>query len=385
MSQRERLQTVLNHSEPDRLPFYLMGMPSYGDFFQEFRRREDLLDTYTDDDKNILLTPCGDITVNAFFGADIITHGLHVEYPKTQWIDAKNNLVEHGIIVHGVETGMRINYFGYREKATILPNGFAYNWYVGPYMKSDVEFQAWFDKYGWPHDLAVRDPGNEITETNAKFSHAVHVIPDYGPSVFTHLWMMLGDRFAYFCRKWPEFVKKIVDSFADLQVKQVEKMKPLKPVAVFNGDDLGQKDRAMLSPEMFHKFIFDARKRVNNAIHEIGAKSVLHCCGNAVELLPELVASGLDAWQSLEPASGIDHALVKKKFGDKMSFWGAIDNNVLCFETIADVEREVKQKVRMLAPGGGYVIGPAHDYLNTKVDNAIALRAAAAKFGRYPL
>ncbi|HMF31905.1 MAG TPA: hypothetical protein VKK79_10840, partial [Candidatus Lokiarchaeia archaeon] len=61
MGQKERLETVLNHQEPDRLPFYLMGMPDYGDFFQEFlSREEELLDPWTEDDQNVVLTPCGD-------------------------------------------------------------------------------------------------------------------------------------------------------------------------------------------------------------------------------------------------------------------------------------------------------------------------------------
>ncbi|HME54980.1 MAG TPA: uroporphyrinogen decarboxylase family protein [Candidatus Lokiarchaeia archaeon] len=388
MTQRERLDAVLNHQQPDRLPFYLMGYPRFGSFYQEFLKCEDeLLDAYTGDDRNVLLTPCGDYTINAFFGADIITRGLSVDYPKHQWLDEQKKFTDHGIMVNGKQTGFRVNYFGYLEREDLLPNGETNSWYYGPFMKTQQEFQDWFDTYGWPHELEVKaeERVTEINETNAKFSHAIHVIPSYDPSPFTHLWMMLGNRIAYFYRKCPDFVKKIVDSMAELQIKQVEKMKPLQPVAVFNGDDLGQKDRAMLSPAQYHEFFFDARKRVNDAIHDIGAKSIQHSCGNAVELLPELVASGLDGWQSLEPASGIDHAWVKKNFGDTLSFWGAIDNNVLCFGTAADVEAEVKQKIQTLAPGGGYVIGPAHDYLNTRVDNAIALREAAKIFGAYPL
>ncbi|HMF33906.1 MAG TPA: uroporphyrinogen decarboxylase family protein [Candidatus Lokiarchaeia archaeon] len=190
---------------------------------------------------------------------------------------------------------------------------------------------------------------------------------------------------AYFSRKNPEFLQRIIDSFTNLQIQQIQKMESLHPVAVFNGDDLGQKDRALLSPAMFHKFFFENRRQVNAAIHDLGAKSILHCCGNATELLPELVASGLDAWQSMEPASGIDHSAVKQQFGNQLSFWGAVDNNILCFGSTADVAAEVKKKIKALGANGGYIVGPAHDYLNTKVDNAIALRNAVIQFGQYPL
>ncbi len=387
MSQRDRLETVLNHKDPDRLPVFLMGILEQGDFSQEFRcREEELLDPYTNDDRNILLTPCGDLTVQVYFGADIIVRGERVEYPKGQWVNEQGKLVDHGQFVGNREIGLKVNYFGYLEKTEILPNGFFYTWYYGPRLKKEEEWVAWFDTYGWPADIPVLRLGSEITETNAQFKDVVHVIPSYGPSTFTHVMMMLGeDRLAYFSRKSPDFLHRLIDSFTTLQVKQIDKLASLHPVAVFNGDDLGQKDRLLLSPAMFHKFFFPNRQRVNAAIHAIGAKSILHCCGNATELLPELIASGLDAWQSLEPASGIDHAIVKQQFGDKLSFWGAVDNNVLCWGSPADVEAEVKGKIKMLGVNGGYVVGPAHDYLNTKVNNAIMLRDAAIKWGKYPL
>ena len=67
---------------------------------------------------------------------------------------------------------------------------------------------------------------------------------------------------------------------------------------------MGQKVRSLLSPAMHHKFLSAARKEVFDAIHEIGAKAIMHSCGNIVDLLPELQACGLDGWQTLEPASG---------------------------------------------------------------------------------
>ena len=68
-----------------------------------------------------------------------------------------------------------------------------------------------------------------------------------------------------------------------------------------------------------------------------------------------------------------------------MSFWGAINNNVLCFGNRDDVFETVKNTFRVLAPHGGYVAGPSHDYLNTKVDNALAMRDAIIEYGKYPI
>ncbi len=139
MSQRDRLETVMNHQDPDRLPVYLMGILDQGEFSQEFQRREaEIFDPYTEDDRNVILTPCGDFTRNVFLGADIVVHGEHIEYPKTQWVDAEGKLTDRGQIVGNREVGLRVNYFGYLEKIEILGNGFPYTWYYGPRLKKET-------------------------------------------------------------------------------------------------------------------------------------------------------------------------------------------------------------------------------------------------------
>lgn len=390
MNQYERLKTLLDHQEPDRVPCYINGMPIYSDFFQEFKKREDtLLDKYTDNEENVLLTPSGDFTTSVFFGADLMVRGTRIDYPKDQWISPEGNFVPHGEFVKGandVELGTKITYFGRKEKIELLPNGYPYMWYVDGYLKTPEAIRNWFDTYGWPHELKVHEFGSDIIETNKKFAKQIHILPSFGPGLYENTWFMMGqDRFALFCRKEPELIQRIINSIKELIIHQIQKMKPLHPLAAFTCDDMGQKGRALISPLFHHKFFFEARKEICAAIHEIGAKAIMHSCGNIVELIPDLLEAGLDGWQTLEPASEIDNVAIKKKYGQKMSFWGAIDNNVLCFGSVKDVETSVKKTIQQLGVGGGFVAGPAHDYLNTKVDNALAMRDAILKHGTYPI
>ncbi len=369
-----------------------MGLVTSGEFWDEFKQREDeLLDAYTNDEQNVVFTPIGDFTVPVFFGTDVVVHGCPVHEPPPEWVsvrgpsnDPQVTEIERNTTTNGVVAGFQRSYYGSINKIEVRPNGKAYTWHWGPYLRTPEMLVKWFDERGWPDRLKVDPYRREIIETNKSFQTTIHAIPSYGPSTFTHLQTMLGvDRIYYFARKNPETLSRIINSFAELQLRQVELMRPLHPVAAFTYDDLGQKDRTLLSPQLFKKFFMQARKRVNDAIHELGAKSILHSCGNVTELLPDLIDAGFDGWQTLEPASGIDHQAVKKKYGDKMSFWGAIDNNLLCFGSTQEVEAEVGRMIRIMAPGGGYLLGPAHDYLNTRVDNALALRNGLEKHGFY--
>jgi uroporphyrinogen decarboxylase len=59
---------------------------------------------------------------------------------------------------------------------------------------------------------------------------------------------------------------------------------------------------------------------------------------------------------------------------------------VMPFGTVADVKEEVRLRIRQLGPGGGYLLGPAHDLQpEVPVENVLALFDAVREYGTYPL
>jgi uroporphyrinogen decarboxylase len=150
---------------------------------------------------------------------------------------------------------------------------------------------------------------------------------------------------------------------------------------------MGQKGRSLISPEIFRKFFKAAYKEINDKIHEMGAISFNHSCGNITDLLPDYIEAGLDGWQSLEPDSMIDHGLIKKKYGDKLLLVGGLNHSYMTEPGVGpkEVEQHVKEQILKMGKGGGYIAGPAHDYLNIPLRNAIALRDSVYKWGKYPL
>jgi uroporphyrinogen decarboxylase len=48
---------------------------------------------------------------------------------------------------------------------------------------------------------------------------------------------------------------------------------------------------------------------------------------------------------------------LKKEFGDRLSFWGAIDTrDVLPFRSPKEVREEVRRMIDVMGKGGGYVL-----------------------------
>jgi uroporphyrinogen decarboxylase len=82
-----------------------------------------------------------------------------------------------------------------------------------------------------------------------------------------------------------------------------------------------------------------------------------------------------------------DTGRLKREFGDKLAFWGAIDtHHVLPQGTAAEVREEVRHRIRDLGPGGGYVVSPVHNIQpDVPPENVVAMYDAAYELGRYPL
>jgi uroporphyrinogen decarboxylase len=111
-----------------------------------------------------------------------------------------------------------------------------------------------------------------------------------------------------------------------------------------------------------------------------------HNCDDLCKIIPDWIELGLQLFDPTQPKS-MDPAELKRLYGDRLSFRGAVDEqSVLPFGTPEDVANEVKLRLRQMAPGGGYIVGPSHAVLaDTPPDNILALAKTAQEFGKYHL
>ena len=103
----------------------------------------------------------------------------------------------------------------------------------------------------------------------------------------------------------------------------------------------------------------------------------------------DLIDIGVDILNPVQVSAGDmgDTARLKREFGDRLSFCGAIDTHtVLPHGTTAEVRGEVRRRIRDLAPGGGYILASVHCIQpDVPPENVVAMFDEAALAGRYPL
>lgn len=151
-------------------------------------------------------------------------------------------------------------------------------------------------------------------------------------------------------------------------------------------EDLGGQESMLISPDTWRKWYKPLWSDVFDICKNNGAKIWLHSCGYCRPLVEDFIEIGVDILNPLPPyVRESDPQDMKKCFGDRLTFDGGVDQlNILVLGTPEQVKNEVKLRLKQLAPGGGYIIGPSQVFSpDVPLENAKAFFEAALKFGQY--
>ena len=157
---------------------------------------------------------------------------------------------------------------------------------------------------------------------------------------------------------------------------------------VMIGDDLAGQDGPLFSPDFYRSVVKPRHKKLVQHIRSLTkAKIWYHTCGSCIDLIPDLIDNGVDIINPVQTsARNMDPVKLKKQFGDKIVFWGSgIDSqHVLPFATPEKVKNDVRKYLEIFKPGGGYVFNNIHNIQSgVPAENIIALFEEAYKSGFY--
>lgn len=150
------------------------------------------------------------------------------------------------------------------------------------------------------------------------------------------------------------------------------------------GDDFGNQDRMMISPEMWRywfKELFAGTIRQAKAVNP-DILIFLHSCGYIEPIIPDLVEIGVDILNPVQPEC-MNPEKLKAEFGDRLSFWGTVGvQRTMPYGTAAAVRELVKRRIEVIGKGGGLFLSPAH-MLEPEVplENVLAFADAVREFG----
>jgi len=101
--------------------------------------------------------------------------------------------------------------------------------------------------------------------------------------------------------------------------------------------------------------------------------------------MDDLLTQGMNAIHPLEPGS-MDLLELKKRYGHRVTLVGNIDIDLLTRGTPQQVKKQVRDRIRMLGRGYGYILSSSNSITPACLpENVKAMIEALLEYGRYPI
>jgi uroporphyrinogen decarboxylase len=377
MSPRERVVTALNHEEPDQVPLFIGTSGATTVLGPGYQRLRDHLGI-AGGPLRFLSKPLQYTWMDEVVMERLGSDGRPV-MPGPAFSTLRRDVSEDRIVDDWGTAWVRSPGAGYFE----IPEPPLRHASLGD-----------LDRYPWP-DLAHPSRFEGLAERCKAIQSAGYAcVLMSGVTLFEQSYLMRGvAEFLMDLAGDEDFFLALMEKMKGLLVPYVREL--MRHVGdcvdvVLTGDDLGTQESTFMSPEAYRRLIKPHQGEVLAAIKEGSkAKIFYHSCGNIYPLLGDLIDIGVDLLNPVQvSAPGLaDTARLKREFGNRLSFCGAIDTQeVLPHGSPTDVRAEVRRRIRDLAPGGGYVAAAVHCIQpDVPPENIVAMCEEVKKAGRYPL
>ncbi len=192
----------------------------------------------------------------------------------------------------------------------------------------------------------------------------------------------------------PEYIKDIFHRQTEIALENLklyrEAVGDRIAVVFLSGTDFGTQRGEFFSADVYRELYQPFHKKLNDWVHtNTNWKTFFHTCGSIYHMLPDLIEAGVDILNPVQcSAVNMEAKRLKQEFGDKVVFWGGgVDTQkTLPFGTPEEVRTEVAERIRIFAPGGGFIFNTIHNIqAKTPVENVLAMYEAVSEYGRYPI
>jgi uroporphyrinogen decarboxylase len=222
-----------------------------------------------------------------------------------------------------------------------------------------------------------------------KYKDEYFVVGDMELTMFDMMQQLVGlEKLLVDMARSELYVETLIDRCKDFALAVGKKLVSMGVHGIWAGDDFGAQNGMLISPRMWRKYFKERYRQVYAELKAANPAVIIcqHCDGAVAPILGDWIEVGLEVFNPVQPnVPGHEPEDLKTRFGDRMSFWGAIDQQkLLPFGTPAEIEADVQAKIEVLGRGGGYMVAPAHIIqADTPLENVEAFIAAVKKHGVY--
>lgn len=382
MTSRERVQAVLHHDIPDRVPIIIGVSNATGIKLKPYQAIKKKLNIESEDkyilDWPELGTVLPDERVLKRLRSDV--RGIMDRFPKIVY---ERNRIRppHSPFIDDWGWG----------QVEIEPG----NWYGGIHPMKEATTIDEIDKYPWPdmddsfRTSHVRHHALKLHEEN---QYAIFATPRFMFPFEKAIAMQGMETFLSNMVIAPDFAQELLNRITQLCLINISHFLDqcgdvIDIIKI--GDDLGTQENLIISPRMYRKMIKPLHAGLISLIKQkTKAKVFFHTDGDVFNLIEDFIEIGVDILNPIQTSAGKMANLneLKKQFGKHIIFCGGIDSqNILPHSSPIQVKQEVKRVMGILGKNGGYMAASVHTIMNdVPAENILAMVDAVEEFGYYP-
>ncbi|TFG05518.1 MAG: hypothetical protein EU539_09205 [Promethearchaeota archaeon] len=381
MNSHERVNAALNLEEPDRVPLFTPGID--GNLADKIlgkkgRSTFEVVEELAEENPNwieMVNGIIGDLEVNVFSKAAIAAAKLGFDVIGAGYIP---------FIIESMEEMTDI--YGKRHKIKNI-DGNIYPDYYGGYIKDRKDWEA-YPKPDFKdiYKSAKKFYKGVIRKCKKANSEISIVAQNSLASIFPPVWQGMGmNYFARALKNDRKLVKERFEYTTECVLAMFRAYNDAGATVFMEGGDIAFRSGPMINPKYFDEYLLPCYQKVADAIHDWGGKYILHTDGDITNMLDFIIESRFDALQCLELPL-VDPYYVKKQVGDKLCLIGNMDTkHVLVSATKEEVENAVKDAIKALGPGGGFMISSSNFHPGISADRLKWMVEFTLKYGEYPL
>ena len=198
-----------------------------------------------------------------------------------------------------------------------------------------------------------------------RFGKDYFVIGDCELSLFELAWHLTGlENYMVNIASGEDWIEALNDKVEYFTTGIAEQLVRAGVDAVWFGEDLGTQVSTLISPDMWRKIFRPRHERIIKKIRAINPDVlvIMHSDGAVAPLLDDFIEMGIDIYNPVQPnVPGSDPRELKDKYGDRICFFGGLDQQRLMPEgDMKKIEADMRNRAAILGEKGGYLMAPAH-------------------------
>lgn len=365
MTSRERVRRALKREGlPDRVP---LQFDLSRQLLKQFSKRYGVPVRYTESYYEDLTYRISGNELRIAMGSDCVLVGGSIPAGYTHPVDEDGNVVN--------EFGMRM-----RQGPLYME--------LVEYPMAEVETPAEVEAFEFPDPLAA-GRFEDAKQLIDRYKGQYFIWGDIELTCFALARNLVGmEKLLIDMARDKAYVEPLMDKCLQFSLAIGRELVSLGVDGILGGDDYGTQDGMLISPKMWRHYFQERYRRLYRELKSLNPDLIVahHSDGAVAPILGDWVEAGLQVFNPVQPnVPGHEPDDLKTAFGDRLSFWGAIDQQrLLPTGSPEDVEAEVRRLMEILGEGGGYMASPAHIVQpDTPMENVEAFIEAVKTYGDY--